>query len=88
MIIASGVRHQPLVVLTAVCGQIRWVRAVVAHMAQRDAPGREASPGLLVACTLVPVVADIYEGQFFEPNVGPGKLFCLVLFRRVFSGEG
>jgi hypothetical protein len=88
-IVISGVRHQPLVVLTAVCSQIRWIRTVVAHMAQRDAPGREASAGLFVARTLVPVVTDVYEGQFLETDVGPGELFLtLVLFRRIFSGEG
>ncbi len=88
-IVVSGVRHQPLVILTAVCGQIRRIRTVVAHMAQRDAPGREASAGLFVARTLVPVVTDVNEGQFFESDVGPGELFLsLVLFWRVFSGEG
>ncbi len=71
---ASGVRHQPLVVLAAVRGQVRGVRAVVTHVAQRDASGREASSGLLVARALIPVITDIYEGQFFEPNVGSGKL--------------
>ncbi len=65
MTITSGVRHQPLVVLTAMGRQVCWIRAVVAYMTERDAPGREASAGLLVARAFVPIIADVYEGEFF-----------------------
>jgi hypothetical protein len=61
----SGVRHQPLVVLAAVGGQISRIHAVVAHMPERDASGREASAGLFVACAFVSIVADVNEGEFF-----------------------
>jgi hypothetical protein len=56
--VISGVRHQPLVVLAAVGSQISRIRAVVTHMAERDASGREASAGLFVARAFVPIVAD------------------------------
>jgi hypothetical protein len=41
--VISGVRHQPLVVLTAVGSQICRIRAVVTHMAEGDASGRKSN---------------------------------------------
>ncbi len=84
-----GVRHQPLVVLAAVSRQICWIRTVVTHVTKQDTPGQEASARLLVARALVPIIANVNEGEFLEPDVGPGELFLrLALFRRVLSGEG
>ncbi len=86
----SGVRHQPLVVLTAEDHQVGWVCAVVAYVAQRDASQGEAGAGLLVAGTLVPIVAYVDERKLFETNVWSVELLLFLLRSLfvVFSCEG
>ena len=79
----SGVGDHPLVILPAVDGEVGGVGAMVADVAEGVAPDREACPGGFVAGTLIPVVADIYEGQLLGVllglflrvlGVGPGDL--------------
>jgi hypothetical protein len=56
------VGDHPLVVLPAVDGEVGRVGAVVADVAEGVTPDREACSGWFVAGTLIPVVANIYEG--------------------------
>ncbi len=60
-------------VLTAVDGEVGGVGAVIADVAQRVAPDREACTRWFVAGALVPIVTNIYEGQFL------GVLLVLLL---------
>jgi hypothetical protein len=56
---------------------------VVAYVAERDAAQGEAGAGLLVAGTLVPIVAYVNERKLFETNVRSVELLLLLL-RRLF----
>ncbi len=64
-------------------GEVGGVGAMVADVAEGVTPDREACPGGFVTGTLIPVVADIYEGQLLgvllglflrDLGVGPGAL--------------
>ncbi len=65
-----------LVVLSAVDGEVGWVGAVMADVAEGVTPDREACSCWFVAGALIPVVAHIYEGQFLGVLLG---LFLCVL---------
>ncbi len=65
----SGVGYQPSVVLPTVQRQVAGVRAVIAHMAERNSTRGEACSRLVVARTLIPVVADVNERQLLEAHV-------------------
>ncbi len=60
-------------------------------MAQWHSTEREAGARLFGTGTLVPVIAYVDEGKFFEPDVGSVELFlfrlCLLLCL-VLLGEG
>jgi hypothetical protein len=73
--------HQSLVVLSAVGSKIRGVCAMVTDMAELDAAGREASASLLVADTLIPIMAEVDEWDFFKAHIWPDEPFLLALAR-------
>ena len=59
----SGVSYRPLVILAAVDGQVAWVAAEVADVAEGVTPDREAGACWLVANTFIPIVTDVDERQ-------------------------
>ncbi len=83
-------RRQPLVVLTAEEHQVGRVCAVVAYVAEQDAAQREAGASLLVAGTLIPIVAYVDERKLLKANVWSVELLLLLLRRLLvlLFGEG